>query len=142
MLKVAVISGENSRDKDASLKRLSIALINLSAYSNLWVISPLNRGIETEAAKLTLSLSGTRLECAIPFEEQAALWSEEERDLYFSVIEKADRETLITTKWQENSELFCYDYLVNEADIILLGTPPNDEIEELVTGSGKRIIKI
>ena len=142
MLKVAVISGENSKDKGASFKRLSIALINLSAYSNLWVISPLNRGIETEAARLALSAKGTRLECAIPFEEQAALWSEEERDLYFSVIEKADRETLITTKWQENSELLCYTYLVNSADIILLGTPPNDNIDELINSSGKRIIRI
>ncbi len=142
MLKIAVISKENKNVEAASLQRLKLAFLNLSRRNRLWVMSPLNRGIETEAAVIALNTHNTRLECAIPFEEQAADWSEEERDLYFSIIEKAHKETLITTKQQEKSELFCYDYLVNEADIIIFSTPPNDEIAELCVNSGKQIIKI
>ena len=142
MIKIGVISAEEKKVDQARLKRLSLALTALAKDKKVWVMTSLNHGAETAAAELALSLRGASLECVIPFEEQAALWSEEERDRYFSVIEQSNKETLVTTKKQENSERYAYTYMVNSADIILLGAHPDNEITELVKSSGKRVIEI
>ena len=142
MKKVAVISKEELNLGEEAKNKLRLALLNLAKDSELWVITPLNRGAETEAAILALSSENISLECAIPFEEQARCWSEAERDRYFDIIEKSDKETLITTKWQQKSELYTYTYLVNSADIILIGTPSSDEISTLINSSGKKVIQI
>ena len=142
MKKVAVISKEEIKPNKAAMNRLTLALSNLAKDSELWVLTSLNRGTETTAAEVALSLKDVKLECVIPFEEQAAEWSETERDRYFGIIEACDKETLITTARQEKSELYAYTYLVNNADIILLGTPPSKEISALINTSGKKVIKI
>ena len=142
MLKVAVISKNEKRVEKARLQRLKLALLNLSKYSELWVISPMNLGLETEAAEIAAETEGIRLECAIPFEEQASAWSEEERERYFGIIEKSLVEQHVTKRRQKNSEYLCYNYLLENADLIILATPPGEEIYELCENSGKRIIKI
>ena len=97
MLKVAVISKtpenwqsfEASNEADAIYERIKLALINISREETLWLLSPMNRGIETLAAELAVNLKGNiKLECVIPAEEQAKDWSEPERDRYFSIIQK------------------------------------------------------
>ncbi|MBO5852369.1 MAG: DUF1273 family protein [Clostridia bacterium] len=151
MIKVAVISKtpDNWENKEASLEsdalyeKLRIALLNLSREETLWLITPLNRGLETMAATLALKIGEkVKLECAIPFEEQAKDWAESERDRYFDIIEKCDKENIITYKKFDKSERLCYSYLINEADLILLGTPPSDDIAELINNSGKKIIEM
>ena len=109
----------------------------------MWLISPLNRGIETMAAEIAVMLGGNiKLECALPFEEQAKDWSESERDKYFSIIERCETETMITAQKSEKSEKYCYTYLVNKANLIMLGEAPNEEIAELIKNSGKKVIEI
>ena len=150
MLKVAVISKTNETwlkgegiEADIAFEKIKIALINLCREETVWLISPMNRGIETMAAEIAVMLGGNiKLECALPFEEQAKDWSESERDKYFSIIERCETETMITTAKSEKSEKYCYNYLVNKANLILLGDAPNMEISELIKTSGKKVIEI
>lgn len=150
MLKVAVISKTNETwlkgegiEADIAFEKIKLALINLCREETVWLISPMNRGIETMAAEIAVMLGGNiKLECALPFEEQAKDWSESERDKYFSIIERCETETMITTAKSEKSEKYCYNYLVNKANLILLGDAPNMEISELIKTSGKKVIEI
>ena len=150
MLKVAVISKTNETwlkgegiEADIAFEKIKLALINLCREETVWLISPLNRGIETMAAEIAVMLGGNiKLECALPFEEQAKDWSESERDKYFSIIERCETETMITSQKGEKSEKYCYTYLVNKANLIILGEAPNEEIAELIKNSGKKVIEI
>ena len=151
MIKVAVISKtpeswltlEATPECDAIYEKIKLALINLSREETLWLISPMNRGFETMAAELSLRLGGNiKLECVIPFEEQAKDWSEPERDKYFSIIENCERETVLSAEKGEKSEKLCYSYIINSANLILLGEAPNDEISELIEDSEKKIIEL
>ena len=151
MIKVAVISKtpenwltlEATPECDAVYEKIKLALINLSREETLWLMSPMNRGFETMAAELSLRLGGNiKLECVIPFEEQAKDWSEPERDRYFSIIENCERETMLSSEKREKSEKLCYSYIINAANLILLGEAPDDEISELIEDSGKKIIEL
>ena len=95
------------------------------------------------AASLAVRIGGNiKLECVIPFEEQPKDWCESERDRYFDIIERCDRETLITTEKSDKSERLCYSYLVSKSSLILLHTPPSDEVAEIIKNSGKKVIEI
>ncbi len=151
MIKVAVISKtdenwaalEATPEADAVYEKIKLALINLSREETLLLLSPMNRGYETMAAEQAIRLGGNiKLECVIPFEEQAKDWYEPERDRYFDIIEKCERETLLSTEKGEKSEKLCYSYIINAANLILIGTPPSDEVAELINGSGKKVINI
>ena len=151
MIKVAIISKtpeswlklEATPECDAVYEKIKLALINLSREETLWLMSPMNRGFETMAAEVALNLGGNiKLECVIPFEEQAKDWSEPERDRYFSIIENCERETMLSTEKGEKSEKLCYSYIVNAANLILLGELPSDDIAELVRNSGKKVIEL
>lgn len=48
--------------------------------------------------------SPIRLLCALPYENQAQLWSEPWRDRYFSMLERADRVTTLQTRYTRG----CY----------------------------------
>ncbi|MBQ1186863.1 MAG: DUF1273 family protein [Clostridia bacterium] len=151
MLKVAVISKtpenwqsfEASNEADAIYERIKLALINISREETLWLLSPMNRGIETLAAELAVNLKGNiKLECVIPAEEQAKDWSEPERDRYFSIIERCELENMLSTKETDKSQKLCYSYIISSANLILLGEPPSDEIAKLIAESGKKVIEI
>ena len=112
MIKVAIISKteenwaalEATPEADAVYEKIKLALINLSREETLWLLSPMNRGYETMAAELAIRLGGNiKLECVIPFEEQAKDWYEPERDRYFGIIEDCEKETLLSTEKGEKN---------------------------------------
>ena len=144
MIKVAVISAEceNGREDEPMARRLSLALKNLAKDRELLVLSSLNRGLETLAAAITLTLKSARLECVIPFEEQAIDWSEDDRDIYYDILEHSYTNTLIETRKTEQNAKLCYGYILNKANLIFLGTEPQKEVLELIQNSGKKVIKM
>lgn len=153
MKKVSVISKtpenwngfEATAACDELFEVIKAVLKELAEEDVLYLVTPMNLGPETLAAEAALRLQARmniKLECVLPYEEQAKDWSESERDRYFSIVEGCDRETLISAAYTDNCEQKCYDYLVKAADIILLGTAPTDEISEIIKSSGKQIITI
>ena len=85
-------------------------------------ISGMARGVDTYAAEIVLQLKkaySITLECAIPYEEQAVNWPESERERYFSIVAKADKETMLQYRFTRD----CYQkrnrYMVNKSNYIL-----------------------
>ena len=63
------------------------------------------------------------LECAIPCETQAVKWNERDRNIYFDLLAKCDKETLL----QQNYTFGCMqkrnEYMVDNPDyVIAVGT--------------------
>jgi uncharacterized phage-like protein YoqJ len=62
-------------------------------------ISGMALGIDQMCAEMVIALRDKHpevtLECAIPCEEQAVKWTEPQRDRYFWIAERCDKETLV-----------------------------------------------
>ncbi len=85
-------------------------------------ISGMARGIDTYGAEIVLQLKKTypvTLECAIPFEEQAASWPEDDRNRYFEIIAQADQETMFQSRFTPD----CYGkrnrYMVHSSRFVI-----------------------
>lgn len=80
-------------------------------------------GAEQICAETVLELKGTcpqfTLECAIPYEEQAARWTEKQRERYFSIVASCDTETLLQTKYSRNCVQRKNEYLVEHSNFVL-----------------------
>lgn len=80
-------------------------------------------GADLFAAGYVASLKENRdikLHCVIPFEEQAADYSEEERDLYFCVAEKSDSEIMINKQRTFSCRKQRDIYMIKKSDIVFL----------------------
>ena len=58
---------------------------------------------------------GVTLEAVIPFEEQAARWSERDRDRYYALVAACDDETMVQRRYDKGCMLRRNRYLVDHA---------------------------
>ena len=83
------------------LRSLIIRMIEEEGVTHF--ISGMAQGVDMYAAEIVLDLKQTypyiTLECAIPYEEQAAHWSAALRNRYFSIAERCDQETMLQTHY-------------------------------------------
>ncbi len=100
-------------------------------------ISGMALGVDTYVAEIVIDLKSTyphiTLEAAIPCETQAVKWKEKDRIRYFSLVEKCDKETLISRKYTTECMQQRNHYMVDAADAIIAvwdGTP---------SGTGKTV---
>ena len=86
-------------------------------------ISGMALGVDQICAELVLELKEQyphiTLECAIPCEEQAVKWRENQRDRYFGIAERCDKETLIQRHYDKDCMHKRNRYMVDESDIVL-----------------------
>lgn len=79
--------------------------------------------IDMYAAEIVLGLKsrykGIILEIAIPCESQAEKWTEEQRDRYFDIASKCDKETLIQHHYTADCMHKRNRYMVDQADFII-----------------------
>ncbi len=76
------------------------------------------RGIDTYAAEAVLQLKmayPVTLECAIPFEEQAISWLETDRERFFIIAGRADRETMLQRRYTQDCYLKRNRYIVDRS---------------------------
>ena len=59
------------------------------------------------------------LEAALPYEEQAVQWPEEDRDRYFRLVSQCDYETLIQTAFSPDCMKKRNHYLVDHATVLI-----------------------
>lgn len=80
-------------------------------------------GVDMYAAEIVLGLKssydGIILESAIPCETQAAKWTEEQRDRYYEIAAKCDKETLIQRPYTADCMHKRNRYMVDQADHII-----------------------
>ena len=86
-------------------------------------ISGMAIGVDMYAAEIVLGLKasypGITLESAIPWESQAAKWTEEQRDRYFDIAAECDKETLLQTQYTPDCMHKRNRYMVDQADYII-----------------------
>ena len=86
-------------------------------------ISGMAQGVDMYAAEIVLELKKQdpqiTLECAIPYERQAAYWSEPLRKRYFSIAERCDQETMLQRQYTPDCLRKRNQYMVDHADIVL-----------------------
>ncbi|MEQ2455710.1 SLOG family protein [Flavonifractor hominis] len=69
--------------------------------------------------ELRRKCAGVTLEAVIPCEEQAAHWRERDRERYFSLVERCDRETMIQRHYDRGCMLRRNRYLVDHAGMLI-----------------------
>ena len=62
---------------------------------------------------------GITLEAAIPWEEQAARWGERDRDRYFDLVRRCDRETMVQRHYDKGCALRRDRYMVDRSARII-----------------------
>lgn len=117
----------HNNEMDPRCKRLKILLRNLiekQIYDGVThFISGMALGIDTYAAEIVLDLKQKypeiTLEVALPCETQARYWNEEDRDRYFSIIERCDKETLLQKHYTSDCLFRRNRYMVDNADVLI-----------------------
>ncbi len=71
------------------------------------------------ALDLRQRLEGVTVEAALPCEEQAARWSEEERNRYFSLVSRCDVETMVQRHYSRDCMLRRDRYMVDRSSLLL-----------------------
>lgn len=116
--------GENSIQCDELKNRLEELIIELIEKGGVThFVSGVALGVDTYAAKIVLNLK-TRypditLECAIPCENQAEKWNERDRDVYYDLISKCDKETLLQQKYSSDCMKKRNEYMVDNSDYVI-----------------------
>ncbi len=85
-------------------------------------ITGMGRGVDTYAAEIVLllrQLYPITLECAIPYEMQAAGWTEKERDRYFSIAACADCETMLQRHYSADCMNKRNRYMVDQSGYVI-----------------------
>ena len=77
--------------------------------------------VDTDAANIVLKYSYPMimLECAIPCETQAVKWNERDRDIYYDLLSKSDKETLLQQKYTSDCMQKRNEYMVDNSDYII-----------------------
>ncbi|MBS5467655.1 MAG: DUF1273 family protein [Clostridium sp.] len=80
-------------------------------------------GIDQICAEIVLDLKEKypqiMPECAIPYEGQAIQWSAEQRDRYFGILEKCDKETMLQTRYTKDCMQKRNRYMVDQSNHVL-----------------------
>ena len=79
--------------------------------------------MDTDAANIVLKLKYSypmiTLECAIPCETQAVKWNERDRDIYYNLLSKCDKETLLQQKYTSDCMQKGNQYMVANSDYVI-----------------------
>lgn len=86
-------------------------------------ISDMSLGFGIYAAETVLSLkpvySDITLECTLPYEEQASGWSAKNRERYFGIIEKCDKEMMFQRQYSDTCFKMNERYMINHSQYVL-----------------------
>lgn len=103
------------------LKKEIIKLIENEAVTHF--ITGMAIGVDTYAAEIILSLKASypdlTLEGAIPCENQAEKWTEAQRDRYYDILSKCDKETLIQRQYTSDCMHKRNHYMIDQANYVI-----------------------
>lgn len=118
--------GYNEQDPQCIKLRMVIwNLMNKLIKENLVThfISGMALGIDQMCAEMVIALRDKHpevtLECAIPCEEQAVKWTEPQRDRYFWIAERCDKETLVQHHYDKGCMQKRNRYMVDSSEIVI-----------------------
>ena len=112
--------------KNKSLqKRLYSELEKLYLQSNVThFVSGMTLGFDLLCAEIVLSLKkkypDITLSIVIPFENQAAIWTESERDRYFTIGSMCDNEYLLQYRYDDKCLVRHLVYMIKHSDLVFM----------------------
>ena len=113
-------------------------------------ISGIDLGVEQFVAEIVLGLKRNypeiTLECVIPYEDQAANWTIAQRNKYFSIMERCDKETLLQRRNSKDCIRKKIEYMVKKSNnVLVVGNSKSGGIGKIVAFArtlGKTVILI
>ena len=113
-------------------------------------VTGMHRGVDLLASETVLEIKEKMplisLDCAFPYEAQAADWPERERDRYFDIASKCTREFMISNSYYDTVEQKLNEYLLKFSDsVIAVWDSRIDTTARLIAEarrSGKRVVII
>ncbi len=104
-------------------QRLIMTILDLlrQGYSDFYLNC--ERGITLYAAEAICILKeklAISLHIAVPFENQCAEWSEEERDRYYAIHEKADTIEFVYRRFQPDCYILADKAMLDKSDLLLV----------------------
>lgn len=86
-------------------------------------ISGVALGVDTYTANIVLNLKAhypdITLKCANPCETQAVKWNERDRDIYYDLLAKGDKETLLQQNYTSDCMQKRNEYMVDNSDYFI-----------------------
>ena len=87
-------------------------------------LSGLEYGAGLDAAETVLAQKSIHpsltLECVIPYEEYPSAWEEPDRDRYFEIVRRCDKETMLRHAYAPDWKLRQREYLLRHTDIAIV----------------------
>ena len=116
---------ENSYEGDIFTDKLEGLLYEIAEKHQVTTfVTSISLGIEILAAELVKKLqqnnNSIRLECAIPYENQAEFWTETERIRYFAVATTSNRAFFFTQRYYPGCVEACYKEMIEKADVVVI----------------------
>lgn len=99
-------------------------IISLIKYNNVrYFITGMSLGVDQWCAEIVLEIKKQikyiQLECALPCETQAERWTEKQRDRYFDIVERSDKEFCMQSRYTYDCIMKRNYYMVDSADYVL-----------------------
>lgn len=115
------------------LKEVIISLID--NFSITHFISGMQFGLEQFSAEIVLELKSKfpkiTLEGVIPYENQVINWTECQRDKYYSIMQKIDKEVLLQHHFSHDCMRKRNLYMINKSKYIILYTNNTSKIDHI-----------
>ena len=147
--KLPLLEDKESYYKDIKLKieKAIIDLIENSFVTNF--ISGMDIGFEQFAAETVLEkrekYPQITLEAVLPYEMHSINWTREQRNKYYSIMEKSDREVLLQYHYTDDCMKKRNQYMINKSKYILFFQESTNIIDNLILyarAKGKTVITI
>ncbi len=136
---------EKHPDCIAMKLQLLTKIANLNQNGVTDFISNCQMGIPLWVAEVVLSLrkyNPVRLNIAMPFENQSALWSDEWRERFYNIHEKADSVIMLTTRFYKGCYFDCDRYMIDNSDMLLWAGSESSHISEYARNQNKAVIML
>lgn len=93
-------------------------------FSVTHFISSMDIGVEQYAAEIVLEFKNIypqiSLEGVLPFEAQSENWTEFQRNIYYSLMERSDKETLLQYHYTNDCMIKSDIYMINKSKFIII----------------------
>lgn len=118
--------GMSETDERCAALKVKLKEMIIEAIENDGVthfITGMALGVDIFAAEIVLDLKKQypqiTLECAIPCETQAVKWTAKQRDRYFDIAAKCDKETMLQAHYSRDCMEKRNRYMVDHSDILI-----------------------
>lgn len=112
----------------------------LNGYNNF--ISGVAMGFDTICAEIVIELKEkypeVTLEIAIPYETYTVKWNDNDKERFFNIVAKCDKETMLQTRYTIDCNIKRNKYMIKKSDfIVVVNNGKHDYILQMINYAKK-----